>query len=144
MTGDKDSNLAQELYEQGMGYDWRAPESASNTAIARAAFERAAALKHKKALREFSEMMFVGAGGSTEPEKALRFKFAAFALGDLEALEELSALLGSYAENLVRDGDKKRAELAAEKAERAHELLQSLRSYIEDVSEFSQMGIGQA
>jgi hypothetical protein len=140
----EESEPGQSLYEEALQYNWRASESSSNAAIARAAFERAAALHHRKALRELAEMMFAGAGGPREPERALALKWAACNLGDRDALEELSALLGSYAEELLRRKDSERAVLAATKAEEAHALVEWLSSYINEVSRLAHLSVGQA
>ena len=137
-------DIAQSLYEEGLEYDWRSTESAANTALARAAFEQSARLLHPKAMRELAEMMFAGSGGAKEQERALFLKWQAARLGEVEALEELSALLGSYAEEQVKPTDKTRAELAAEKAEQAHELMNHLGSYIQGLSPLSHLSVGQA
>jgi TPR repeat protein len=144
MSTQEDDELSQSLYEEAMQYNWRGPESLANAPIARAKFERAAALKYRKALRELAEMMFVGAGCPREPERALGLKWGACALGDYEALEELSALLGSYAEDSENNKDAHRASLAAEKAEEAHKLLEWLSGYIHDVSRYAHLSVGQA
>ena len=137
-------DIAQSLYEQGLQYDWRGPESGANVALARAAFEQAARHRHPKALRELAEMMFAGSGGAKEQERALYLKWQAARLGEVEALEELSALLGSYAEEQVKASDRTRAELAAEKAEQARELMNYLGSYIQDLSPLADLSVGQA
>ncbi len=137
-------DLAQSLYEEGLKYNWRSPESAANSAVARAAFEQAARHSHPKALRELAEMMFAGAGGAKEQERALSLMWQAARLGEVEALEELSALLGSYAQEQVKTSDRSRAELAAGKAEKAHELMNYLGSYVQGLSPLAHLGVGQA
>ena len=137
-------DLAQSLYEQGLKYDWRDPDSGANAAFARAAFEQAAKHRHPKALRELAEMMFAGSGGAKEQERAIHLLWQAVRLGEVEALDELSALLGSYAEEQLRPSDRTRAELAAEKAEQAHQLMSYLDSYIHDLSPLSHLSVGQA
>ena len=135
---------AQSLYEEGMKYNWRESESGANAALARAALEQAARLHHPKALRELAEMMFVGSGGAREQERALQLKFHAAQIGEIEALEELSALLESYAEGQVKSSGRNRAELAANKAVQASELLNYLSSYIAELSPLSHLSVGQA
>lgn len=135
---------AQFLYEEGLKYNWRGPDSGANAALARAAFEQASRQQHPKALRELAEMMFAGSGGAKEQERALYLKWQAARLGEVEALEELSALLGSYAEGQVKSSDRTRAELAAEKAERAHELMNYLGSYLQNLSPCAHLHVGQA
>lgn len=142
MTDDDDA--AQRLYEEAMKHNWRQSASQSHAALARALFERAAVKQHRKALRELAEMMFAGSGGPKEPERGIALKWAAFKLGDGDALEELSALLGSYAEDVVRSNDRDRARLAAEKAENAHELLAWIESYIDDKTRFAHLSVGHA
>jgi TPR repeat protein len=135
---------AQFLYEEGKKYNWRGPESGANVAVARAAFEQAASLRHPKAMCELADMMFVGSGGAKEQERALQLKFHAARLGEIGALEELSALLGSYAEEQVKPSERSRAELAGKKAEQAGELLHYLASYIAGLSPLSHLSVGQA
>ena len=130
------------LYKEALQYNWKA--SAVSTMTARAGFERAAALHHTGALRELAEMMFAGAGGPREQERAIGVKWTAVRLGDIEALEDLSAMLESYAEELLRDGgDSERAARASANAEKAHELLMSLGSYVDDVCRYAGLSDGQ-
>ncbi|SJM92021.1 hypothetical protein [Crenothrix polyspora] len=138
------NDRAQFLYEEGMRYNWRGPDSGANAAVARASFEQATRLRHPRAMRELAEMMFVGSGGAKEQERALQLKFHAARLGEIEALEELSALLGSYAEEQVKPSERNRAELAAKKAEQAGELLHYLGSYIAGLAPLSHLSVGQA
>lgn len=133
MADRNDPSLAEKLYAEGMAYDWRGEQSPASTAIARAAFEQAASVGHVKALRELSEMMFQGSGGPQERERALWLKWAAFVRGDQEALEELSDMLGSFAEAASDDEGRKRAERASEKAEEAHQHLRWLGSYLHEL-----------
>ena len=123
-------NSANALYEEGMSYNWRQDKSPANSALSRANLERAAALGHTKALREVAEMIFIGSGGPQNQEQALRLKWGAFKQGDNDALEELSAMLESYAESSTEPNDRRRAENAAQKAEAASELLRWLESYL--------------
>jgi hypothetical protein len=139
---EKDS--LQDLYEQAMQHDWRQAESPSHAAFARALLERAAAGQHTKALRELSEVMFAGVGGPREPERALALKWAAFKRGDTEALDELSALLGSYSEEMIKALDRERAKVAAEKAEQAYVLISWIESYLNDTTQFAHLSVGQA
>lgn len=134
----------QRLYEQAMQHDWRQPESPAHAALARGLLERAAHGGHKKALRELAEMMFAGVGGPHEPERALALKWNAFKLGEIEALEELSALLGSYAEELIKPEEQSRSKRAADKAEEAYELVKWIDSYINDTCQFAHLSVGQA
>lgn len=133
MTDMPEMNLAEVLYSEGMKYNWRQNESPANAALSRANLERAAALGHTKAIREFAEMMFAGSGGQKDQEHALWLKWSAFARGDDESLEELAALLDSYAENVADSGTQKRAVLAARKAEEADERLRYLRSFVHEL-----------
>ncbi len=143
-TAPNSQDLAQSLYEEGLKYDWRAPESGANAALARASFEQAARYRHPKAMCELAEMMFAGSGGAKEQERALHLKWQAARLGEVEAIDELSALLGTYAEEQVRPSDRSRAELAAAKAEQAHDLMNYLGSYIQGLSPLSHLSVGQA
>lgn len=133
MIDSNQASFAEELYVQGMQYNWRQGKSQANAALARALFERAAAMEHHKSIRALSEMLFVGAGGSKDQEHALWLKWAACLRGDSDALDELSVLLGSYAESITDPGDKQRAENAARKAEEADERLKYLGSYLHDL-----------
>lgn len=125
--------LAERHYADGMQYNWRDAESPKNAMLARALLERAAALEHPKALRELAEMEFSGTGGPKNQEHALWLKWAAIVRGDHEALEELSALLETYAESIPNSLEKNRAAGAAAKAEAAGEALQWLGSYLQGV-----------
>lgn len=130
MSDAHQTKLADDLYSTGMQYNWRKSESPANATFARAALERAAALGHTKAMRELSEMLFVGSGGPPELEHALWLKWSAGIRGDYEAFEELSALLEGYGESIADTGDRERAEGAARKAEETGEHLAWLGSYL--------------
>ena len=126
-----DKDLADKLYREGMTYNWRGDDSLANATLARALFERSARLGHTKALRELAEMMFVGSGGPKEMERALWLKWSAYRKNDEEALEELVALLESYAESGVDSGSQHRAENAARKAEEAGEQLRYVSDFLQ-------------
>jgi hypothetical protein len=126
-------SLADVLYEEGMQYNWRHAESPACAALSRANLERAAAMGHCKALREVAEMVFVGAGGVQNREHALWLKWSAFMRGDVEVLEDLSALLESYAEGLTQTTDVQRASSGARKAAEAKEHLQWLGGYLHEL-----------
>lgn len=113
------NELANRLYAEGMQYNWRGDESLANATLSRAAFERSAALGHTKAQRELAEMMFLGSGGPKDMERALWLKWSAYRKNDEEALEELVALLESYAEFGVDSDSQRRAGNAARKVEEA-------------------------
>lgn len=123
-------DFAEELYAEGMRYNWRGAASSANAMLSRATLERAAATGHTKALRELSEMMFQGSGGPQNQEQALWLKWSAVVRGDIDALEELSALLESYAESLTQPNGRQHASEGARKAEEASEKLQWLGSYL--------------
>ena len=127
------ANIAEALYDEGMRYNWRQAASPANAALARAGLERAASLGHMKALREAAEMMFLGSGGPKDEEHALWLKWAAFVRGDGDALEELSALLGSYAESASDPSAKRDAARAALQAEEADERLRRVGTYVHDL-----------
>jgi TPR repeat protein len=133
MNDTPELDLAEQLYAEGMKYNWRQSQSPANAALSRANLERAAALGHTKAIREFAEMMFAGSGGPKDEEQALWFKWSAFVKGDNESLEELATLLESYAENTADAGMQQRATTAARKAEEAHERLRSVRNFVHEL-----------
>lgn len=130
MTDKPEKSLAEILYADGMKYNWRQNESPANAMLSRANLQRAAALGHTKAIREFAEMMFAGSGGPKDQEHALWLKWSAFVRGDEESLEELAALLDSYAETVADSGTKVRAINAARKAEEADERLRDVRGFV--------------
>ncbi len=137
MTHESRNDVGEELYEEGMKYNWRQSESPANAALSRATLERAAATGHTKAIREVAEMMFQGSGGPKNQEHALWLKWSAFVRGDSDALEELSALLESYAESMPQPNDRQRASDAARKTEEAAERLAWLQSYLHGVARLS-------
>jgi hypothetical protein len=139
-----DQESLQVLYEQAMEHNWRQAESPAQTALARGLLERATHGGHSKALRELSEMMFVGAGGPREPERAIALKWKSFIRGEIEALEDLSALLESYSEDQIRPDDRNRSKAAADKAEAAHQLISWIESYVNQVSQHAYLSVGQA
>jgi TPR repeat protein len=130
MSINPEKDLADRLYAEGMKYNWRQNQSPANAALSRAAFERAANLGHTKALRELAEMVFLGSGGQMDQEQALWLKWSAFRQNDDDALEELVALLESYAESGLDGDEARRATKAAQKAEEAAEHLSYLGSYL--------------
>jgi TPR repeat protein len=130
MTDKTSANSAEEMYEEGMRYNWRQDQSLANSSLARALLERAARMNHTKAIRELAEMIFAGSGGPQNHTQALWLKWQAFVRGDYEALEELSDLLESYAD-IVTDSDSKlRARDAAKRVEEAYERLSGVGSYL--------------
>jgi hypothetical protein len=133
MSDDPEKNLPEWLYAEGMKYNWRQDQSPANAALSRAAFERAANLGHTKALRELAEMIFLGSGGPKDQEHALWLKWSAFRRNDDEALEELVALLQSYAESGLAGSEQRRAINAAQKAEEAAERLSYLGGYLAEL-----------
>lgn len=134
MTDKPQKDLAATLYEEGMKYNWRQDKSPANAALSRANLERAAALGHSKAIRELAEMIFQGSGGPQNQEYALWLKWSAFVRGDNEALEELSALLESFAESVTQPGARQRAIEATRKAEEVGERLGWLGNYLHDLA----------
>jgi len=139
-----DDESLQQLYEQAMQHNWREAESPAHAALARGMLERAAHGGHSKALRELAEMMFYGAGGPKEPERAIALKWRSLMLGEVEALEELSALLETYSEDQIKPDDRSRSKAAADKAEAAYELLRWIESYVSQVSQHAHLSVGQA
>lgn len=133
MSDCPDKALADKLYAEGKKYNWRQDESPANAALSRAAFERAASLGNTRAIRELAEMIFLGSGGPKEPERALGLKLSAIWHDDDEALEELVALLESYAESDIDAGSKRRAENAARKTEEAGEHLRYVRAFVHEL-----------
>ncbi len=133
MTDKSETNAAEALYAEGMKYNWRQNESPANAALSRANLERAAALGHTKAIRELAEMMFAGSGGPKDQEHALWLKWSACVRGDDESLEELAALLDSYAENVSDSGTQVRATNAARKSEEAYERLRYVGSFVHEL-----------
>jgi len=136
MTDKPQLDFAETLYRDGMRYNWNQGNGLENSALARAAFERAAVIGHTKALREVAEMVFVGAGGPQDQEHALWLKWSAFGRGDYEALEELSALLESYSDTITSPQSKQRAAEAAKKVEEVGERLRWLKSYLHNLASF--------
>lgn len=130
MTDKPQNDPAEALYKEGMKYNWRQDKSPANATLSRATLESAAATGHTKALRELAEMMFQGSGGPRNQEHALWLKWSAFVRGDTEALEELSALLESYAEYVDQPDDRLRVNSAARKVEEASELLSWIGNYL--------------
>ncbi len=131
---DKPLDRAKALYEEGMKYNWRQDKSPANAALSRATLECAAAMGHTKARRELAEMIFQGSGGPQNREHALWLKWSAFVRGDGEALEELSALLESYAESVTPPGARQRATDAARKAEEVSERVGWLGNYLHELA----------
>jgi len=130
MTKEARKDVGEKLYAEGMKYNWRQSESPANATLSRATLESSAATGHTKAIREVAEMMFQGSGGSKNPERALWLKWSAFMRGDSNALEELSALLESYAEALPQPIDRQRATDAARKTEELAKHFAWLQSYL--------------
>jgi hypothetical protein len=135
MSNEEDKKLADLLYSEGMKYNWRGDESLANETLSRAAFERSAKLGHTKALRELSEMMFLGSGGTKDPEQALLLKWRAFQNNDEEALDELVALLESYSELNVDTENQQRAKRAAKMGEVVGEHLRYIDSFLRELSD---------
>ena len=133
MTFNRGSNLAETLYLEGMKYNWRQDESPANAALSRANLERASAMGHIKAIREYAEMLFAGSGGPKDEERALWLKWSAFLRGSDESLEELAALLDSYAENTADAGMRRQASATARKADEAYERLRSVGSFVHEL-----------
>lgn len=133
MIGKPETNLAEILYAEAMKYNWRQNESPANATLQRANLERAAALGHTKSIRELAEMMFAGSGGPKDQEHALWLKWSAFVRGDDESLEELAALLDSYAENVSDSGTQARAANAARKTKEAYERLRYVGSFVHEL-----------
>lgn len=87
------------LFSEGKQYNWRQGESPAAATLARAAFQRAAAMGHAGAIRALAHMTFDGHGGGQDREQALlMLSSACFAQADRSVLEELVDMLGSYAE----------------------------------------------
>lgn len=143
MTDKPHLDIAEEIYAEGMKYNWREAESPANAMLARACLERAAATGHTKALRELSEMMFQGSGGLRNQEHALWLKWSACARGDFDAFEELSTLLESFALSLTHEDDRRRAIDGARKAEEVAEQLQWLKSYLHELVRLNLTQTGQ-
>ena len=99
MSHASDIDLAEKLYREGLNYNWREGHLPENLMCARAAFTNAARLGHVKAGREVAEMIFFGSGGPKDMEEALLRMWNAYGKNDEEALDELVALLESYAES---------------------------------------------
>jgi len=133
----RNGSIAEELYAQGMKHNWRQGESFEQATLSRANLERAAALGHLKAMREFAEMLYAGSGGPKDCERALWLKWQAYSSGDVEALEELTALLESYSEEGSDERARGRAGLAAQKAEEASVRMRWLSDYLRDVFRLS-------
>jgi hypothetical protein len=131
MTPDE-LELAQRLLAKGKEHNWRQGESLAQAAIARAAFERAAALGLTEAERAFADMLFYGAGGAKEPERALYLCLHAFRNGERESLDDTADMLDTYAETAT-DGLKQRVERAADQAREASRLLAAVESLVEEL-----------
>ena len=123
-----ENSIAENLYRQGMSYNWR--DMPADAALSRAAFENSALLGHTKAIRELADMTFYGSGGPKDQERALWLKWLAFRKNDEDALEELSAMLASYSESAADAATQKRAKNAAMKAEEAKENLAYVSSFV--------------
>ncbi|HZW87210.1 MAG TPA: hypothetical protein VFF41_07105 [Gallionella sp.] len=98
MTNDTSENPADLLYADGMKYNLNQDKSPEAATLARALFQRAAAMGHVKALRALAHMIFDGRGGDRDKEQAILLLWSAFLRGDHESLEEFVDMLESYAE----------------------------------------------
>ncbi len=134
---------AEELYRNGLEKNWRGSGEGMDAALARAMFERSASMGHVGGIRELAEMMFVGSGGSSEPERALLLKLQAARRGSVEALDELAAMLAEYSEQQVRQLDREKASAAALKAEEAHARIRWLENYLNGLAVDPHKSIGQ-
>ncbi|MFC0134345.1 hypothetical protein [Massilia eurypsychrophila] len=123
---------AEELYQQAKKYNWR--DLPGDAALARPLFASAANLGHFQAKCDLAGMMFQGHGGPKEQTTAMSIAWQAFAANDLEPLQQLDELLHSYADGLDDSPEKMRALNAADKAEKAIELLRYVSGYVKGLS----------
>jgi urease gamma subunit len=117
MTDKVLENPADMFYAEGKKYDWRQDQSPAAATLARAAFQRAAAMNHTGAIRALAHMIFDGRGGGQDREHALLLLWSAFLLRDNDALEELEDMLESYAETSEAPSTERAASEAAHHVE---------------------------
>lgn len=98
MKNDSATNLAEQLFNEGMKFDWNQDKSPAAATLARANFQQSATMGYPKAIRALAHMTFEGRGGFKDQEHALLMLWSAFIKGDHESLDELSDMLESYAE----------------------------------------------
>jgi len=129
MSPDETSAKADFLYAEGMAFCRQEDRYPSAPTLARSAFKRAAAMGHGKSARALAHLVFQGRGGVKDPDDALLMLWSTFDQADLEALDELQGMLGSYRELPLGVGK------ATAAAACAHHLAE-LRRNVSEVSSF--------
>lgn len=132
MTSNSTPTPAEALYTEGMEYDWRQDKSPAAATLARAAFQQSATMGHTGALRSLAHMIFDGRGGGQDQKQALLLLWSAFRRGDRDALEELSDMLGSYAE-VTSPSKHKQAEQMAQKVGEVAALVSFIESFMHEL-----------
>lgn len=134
MNSDSATNLAEQLFNEGMKYDWHQDKSPAAATLARAAFQQAATMGYPKAIRALAHMTFEGRGGFKDKEHALLMLWSAFAInGDHESLEELSDMLESYAEESELSQMGKDAAAAADHVKEIDKRLSRVRDFMREL-----------
>ena len=135
---DHPDQFAENLYTEGKKHNWRqskAPEAAS---LARACFERAAAMGHSRAIRDLAHMVYEGNGGERREERAFCLLWFA-AVRDLEALGELADMLESFGEKSEQSAQARLTDLANE-INQLRERLSRVGETIEDLARKARHG----
>lgn len=91
-------------------------------------------MSSKDEFLEGARLMYHRADGQEGREEGLLLMYSVFAPGNLNALEELSELLGMYSEH-CEPGEKERVVVIAEAAEKLHEGLQRISSYMLEIAQ---------
>jgi TPR repeat protein len=138
MSDDQGQSPADHLYSEGMKYDLAQDKSPAAASLARANFQRSAAMGHRGARRALAHLVYEGRGGPADREQALLLLWSAFRSGDYDALEELGDLLTSYSEELQNPQGAKRAAAIAAEIEGVGRSLRQISTYMYNLTQVQQ------
>ena len=134
MAEESIEELANRLYAEGMKYDLKQDKSPAAATLARANFQRAAAMGHSKSVRALAHLVYEGRGGPQDQEQGLLLLWSAFKRGDHDALEELGDLLTSYSEALQNAQESKRSAAIAVEIDELNRTLEKVSAFMYELA----------
>ncbi len=134
MTDTANDSLAENLFSEGIQYDWSQSQSPAAATLARADFQTAATMGHTKSKRALAHMIFDGRGGGQDKERALLLLWQAFIQRDNSALEELADMLESYTESIENPSIRKAASETVQHIEELDRRLKQVGAFMHELA----------
>ena len=134
MAEEENTSPANHLYAEGKKYDWKQDRSPPAATLARANFQQAASMGHQGAVRALAHLIYEGRGGPQDREHGLLLLWSAFKRGDDDALEELSDLLATYAEEAGHSAQASKAAVLANTVEEVNVGLGKISSFMDELA----------